>query len=260
MIAVTDAIVLSDDEIKERFIRAPGPGGQNVNKVESAVQLRFDAANSPALPVAVFRRLVPLAGRRMTRDGVIVLTATRFRSQDQNRRDALERLLELIRRAAVEPKRRRPTRPPASSRQRRLDAKHKRSTLKKRRTKASGDEGISRIRDALAQIAELPGVRKAAYIKGTKALVKGEITDGRDGFLRVIRVVAKGSQRFSRRMDIGNFNKGVLDGEFGHVCICSYGEVVAGVLCDPGSQVDRVLTELQELVTGSLFATGAKKP
>ena len=136
MITVTDSIFLSDDEIKERFIRAPGPGGQNVNKTESAVQLRFDAANSPALSAAVFRRLVSLAGRRMTRDGVIVLTANRFRHQEQNRRDALERLVKLIRQAAVEPKRRRPTRPTASSRQRRLDAKHNRSNLKKGRTKA----------------------------------------------------------------------------------------------------------------------------
>ena len=122
--------------------------------------------------------------------------------------------------------------------------------------KTGVDDSISRIRDSLAQIAELAGVRKAAYIKGAKALVKGEIKDGRDAFLRVVRVAAKASQRFSRRMDIGNFNKSVLDGEFGHICICSYGEVVAGVLCDPGSPVDRVLTDLQDLVTGSLYATG----
>ena len=136
MIAVTDAIVLSDDEIKERFIRSPGPGGQNVNKVESAVQLRFDAANSPALSAAVLRRLGPLAGGRMTREGVIVLTANRFRTQERNRRDALERLIELIRQAAVEPKRRRSTKPTAGSRQRRLDAKRERGGLKKGRGKA----------------------------------------------------------------------------------------------------------------------------
>ena len=136
MITVTDAIVLSDGEITERFIRSPGPGGQNVNKVESAVQLRFDAANSPALSPAVLRRLGPLAGSRMTREGVIVLTANRFRTQERNRRDALERLIELIRQAAIEPKRRRPTKPTAGSRQRRLDAKRVRSGLKKGRGKA----------------------------------------------------------------------------------------------------------------------------
>ena len=136
MITVTDAIVLSDGEIKERFIRSPGPGGQNVNKVESAVQLRFDAANSPALSAAVLRRLGPLAGSRMTSEGVIVLTANRFRTQERNRRDALERLIELIRQAAVEPKRRRPTKPTAGSKQRRLDAKHVRSGIKEGRGKA----------------------------------------------------------------------------------------------------------------------------
>jgi len=136
MITVTDAIVLSDGEIKERFIRSPGPGGQNVNKVESAVQLRFDAANSPALSAAVLRRLGPLAGSRMTSEGVIVLTANRFRTQERNRRDALERLIELIRQAAVEPKRRRPTKPTAGSKQRRLDTKRERSGLKKGRGKA----------------------------------------------------------------------------------------------------------------------------
>ena len=136
MISVTDAIVLSDDEIKERFIRSPGPGGQNVNKVESAVQLRFNAAKSPALSPAVLRRLGTLAGSRMTREGVIGLTANRFRPQERNRRDALELLIELIRQAAVEPKRRRATKPTASSRQRRLDAKRERGGLKKGRGKA----------------------------------------------------------------------------------------------------------------------------
>jgi cytochrome c-type biogenesis protein CcmH/NrfG/predicted regulator of Ras-like GTPase activity (Roadblock/LC7/MglB family) len=123
---------------------------------------------------------------------------------------------------------------------------------------AGGEEGIGRIRDALAQIAELPGVQKAAYIKGSRALVKGDIVDGRDVFLRVVRVVAKAAQRFSRRMDFGDFNKGVLDGHFGRICICSYGDVVAAVQAETGLRVDRVLADLQELVAGSLYATGVQ--
>jgi tetratricopeptide (TPR) repeat protein len=121
------------------------------------------------------------------------------------------------------------------------------------------EDGINRIRDALAQVAELPGVRKAAYIKGTRALVKGDVRDGRDPFLRVARVVAKASHRFAKRMDIGNFSKGVLDGRFGHVGICCYGEVVAAVQCDAGTPMDRVLADLQELVAGSLYLAGASE-
>jgi len=122
---------------------------------------------------------------------------------------------------------------------------------------AKGDDGIGRIRDALAQIADLPGVKKATYIKGSRALVKGEIRDGRDPFLRVVRVVAKAAQRFARRMDIGNANKNVLAGPFGQICICAYGEVVAAVQCDGKAQIDRVLADLQELVAGSLYMAGA---
>ncbi len=122
---------------------------------------------------------------------------------------------------------------------------------------ATNEEGIGSIRDALAHLAEIDGVRKAAYIKGSKALVKGEIRDGRDPFLRVSRVVAKAAQRTSRRMDIGNFSKGVVEGDYGHICICNYGEVVASVLCDANSDVEYVLAELQELVAGSLYLTGA---
>ncbi len=118
------------------------------------------------------------------------------------------------------------------------------------------DEGISQIRDALAQIAEIPGVRKAAYIRGTRALVKGDVRDGRDPVLKVARVVAKAAQRFARRMDIGNFSRGVLDGRFGHIGICCYGEVVAAVQCEAGTPMERVLAELQELVAGSLYLTG----
>lgn len=121
------------------------------------------------------------------------------------------------------------------------------------------EEGISRIRDALAQLAETAGVRKATYIKGSRALVKGDIKDGRDSFLRTARVVAKASQRFTRRLDIGNFSKGVLDGPFGHICICSYGEVVAAVQCDNGTPVEDILADLQELVAGSLYMAGVSE-
>jgi ribosome-associated protein len=141
MIRVTDTIALAEDEIEERFIRSPGPGGQHVNKVETAVQLRFDARNSPALSDAVFGRLAALAGRRMTREGTVVITARRFRAQDRNRRDALDRLVDLIRRAAVPPKRRRPTKPTRGSKLRRLDAKRRHGVTKKRRGAVSEPDG-----------------------------------------------------------------------------------------------------------------------
>ncbi len=140
MIPVTPAITLADNEIEESFIRSPGPGGQNVNKVETAVQLRFDAAHSPALGPAVFRRLKALAGRRMTRGGVIVLTARRFRNREANRKDALKRLVELIRRAAVAPKMRRPTKPTRASKHRRLEAKHRRAAVKNTRSRPGPDD------------------------------------------------------------------------------------------------------------------------
>lgn len=141
MIRVTDTISLSEDEIEEHFIRAPGPGGQKVNKTESAVQLRFDAANSPALSEAVFQRLATLAGSRMTQEGVIVLTAKQFRSQERNRHDALQRLIALIRAAATLPKKRRATKPSLASRRRIAESKQRRSALKKQRGKQSPDEG-----------------------------------------------------------------------------------------------------------------------
>ena len=111
MIRITDDICLGESEVELHFIHAPGPGGQKVNKVATAVQLRFDAANSPALSSSIFRRLRTITGRRMTRAGVIILTARRFRSQERNRLDALARLVELIRKATIFPNIRRPTKP-----------------------------------------------------------------------------------------------------------------------------------------------------
>jgi ribosome-associated protein len=130
MIRITDAIAIGEDELEERFIRASGPGGQNVNKLSSAVQLRFDVRHSPSLPADVRERLERLAGNRLTRAGVLVITAQRHRTQERNRADALERLRELIRRAAVAPVPRKATRPTAGARERRLDSKKRRSRIK----------------------------------------------------------------------------------------------------------------------------------
>jgi ribosome-associated protein len=140
MIAITEDLALDEREISEHFIRASGPGGQNVNKVASAVQLRFDAAASPSLLEAVKMRLLRIAGARATQDGVIVITAQRFRSQDRNRADARERLIALIRRAAEPPKPRRRTRPSLAQREERLAAKTRRGAVKRQRRAAPGDE------------------------------------------------------------------------------------------------------------------------
>ncbi|MBT3992040.1 MAG: aminoacyl-tRNA hydrolase [Rhodospirillaceae bacterium] len=133
MIEITPDISLAEDEIEEHFIRSPGSGGQKVNKTETAVQLRFDARHSPALSNAVFLRLKPLAGQRMTKDGVIVITAHRYATQERNRQDAQERLVALIKQAATPPKARRKTRPSKASKERRLDSKRQKSNLKKGR-------------------------------------------------------------------------------------------------------------------------------
>jgi ribosome-associated protein len=133
MIRVTSHIALDESEIVEQFIRASGPGGQNVNKVASAVQLRFDVASSPALDGETRQRLRTLAGRRLNREGVIVITAERFRTRERNRADALERLVELIRRAAERPKTRRPTKATAAAKARRRDNKARRGQLKRLR-------------------------------------------------------------------------------------------------------------------------------
>jgi ribosome-associated protein len=130
MIRINDFISIDESEISETFIRSSGPGGQNVNKLATAVQLRFDVRHSPSLTHEVRARLERLAGRRLTRDGVLVITAHRHRTQERNRDDALERLVELIRAAAVRPTPRRPTRPTLGSKVRRLEGKKRRSDIK----------------------------------------------------------------------------------------------------------------------------------
>jgi ribosome-associated protein len=135
MIEVTDLISLGDDEIKLEFVQSSGPGGQNVNKLATAVQLRFDVRRSPSLPDDVRLRLERLAGKRMTEDGFLIIEARRYRTQEHNRQDAIDRLVALIRRAAEKPKPRKKTRPSAESVQKRLDAKRRRGEIKSLRRK-----------------------------------------------------------------------------------------------------------------------------
>ncbi len=140
MIEVAPGVAIGEDELRESFLRASGPGGQNVNKLETAVQLRFDARNSPGLPEPVRARLLRMAGHRATQAGEIVITAQRFRTRERNREDALERLLALIREAAAPPPpKRRATRPTLGSKVRRLEGKARRAGVKRLRGKPAGD-------------------------------------------------------------------------------------------------------------------------
>lgn len=140
MLEITSWLRIEDDELIERAARASGPGGQHVNKTSSAIELRFDVRNSPTLPEDVKARLEVLAGSRLTQDGVLVLFAQGHRSQELNRQDARERLVELIRRATEKPKPRRPTKPTYSSKLKRLETKGKRSGIKSLRGKPRGDD------------------------------------------------------------------------------------------------------------------------
>jgi ribosome-associated protein len=140
MIPITDTLAIEEDELVERAVRASGPGGQHVNKTSSAVELRFDVRSSPTLPEDVKHRLERLAGSRLNLEGVIVIFAQSHRSQEMNRREARERLIELIKAAAHRPKRRRPTKPTYSSKLKRLESKAKRSGVKATRGRPQGED------------------------------------------------------------------------------------------------------------------------
>ena len=138
-IRISEAIAIEESEIEERFVQSSGPGGQNVNKVATAVQLRFDVVNSPSLPELIRAKLMRLAGRRLTGNGVLLIEARRYRTQERNRADARVRLVELIRRAAIPEVKRIPTRPTLASKRRRLDTKKKRAATKYQRSAPQDD-------------------------------------------------------------------------------------------------------------------------
>ena len=140
MVQVARGLVIPEDELDERFIHAGGPGGQNVNKVATAVQLRFDVAGSPTLPLEVRQRLLRSAGSRLTADGELVITARRYRTQEANRRDARARLAAIVARALVAPRPRHATRPTRAARERRLQDKARRGTVKRQRARPGTDE------------------------------------------------------------------------------------------------------------------------
>ena len=140
MLYITPTIAVNENEIQLDFVRASGPGGQHVNKAATAVQLHFDVANSPSLPDDVRQRLIRLAGSRISEDGILTINARRFRSQERNRQDAVDRLVELIQKAAEKPKRRRKTKPSAGSKKRRLEAKRRRGQTKRLRRVDPGSD------------------------------------------------------------------------------------------------------------------------
>lgn len=140
MIHVNGTIAIAERELSFSYFSAQGPGGQHVNRAATAVQLRFDAASSPSLTAEVVERLRRVAGRRMTEDGVVIVRAQRFRSQDMNRQDAIDRLVAMLQRAARAPTARRPTRPSRQAKERRLESKHRRATVKRSRGTPRGDD------------------------------------------------------------------------------------------------------------------------